>query len=199
MNRLSTRTLGAAGLLLVCCGGAFAHEGHAHPTFASGFLHPFHGLDHLLAMVAVGLLGARHAGHWRWRLPLGFVSGLALGGVLGAYHVGLPGVEMSIAVSVLLFGVLLSLGKSVSPWALAGIALFAGIPHGHAHLMEAGVGTTLGYGAGMVLGSALLHGGGLLAGLGIGKAGLLKDRWQWVAGPSIAAAGIALTVMVAIG
>jgi urease accessory protein len=165
----------------------------------NGLAHPFGGLDHLLAMVAVGLMAARQGKHWRWALPLGFVGGLAMGGLLGALHVGFPAVEMSIAVSVLLFGVLLSLGTAVSPWAFLAIVVIAAFPHGHAHLTEAGAGSVLGYGIGMVLGSAILHTGGVLAGIGIAQARAARERWQWVAGPALACAGLALTIMVATG
>jgi urease accessory protein len=182
-------------VLLGVYGVASAHTGHEHATFGNGLLHPFGGLDHLLAMVAVGLLGARQGGRWRYLLPIGFVASLGVGGLLGAYEIGLPGVELSIALSVLLLGVLLSLGTRVSPWVLGAVVLIAGLPHGHAHLAEAGSGSVIAYGIGMVLGSALLHAGGLLAGLAIGRARTLKDRWQWVAGPSIACAGLVLAVM----
>lgn len=183
-----------AAVLLAWSGVASAHVGHEHATFGNGLLHPFGGLDHLLAMVAVGLLGAKCGMRWRYLLPIGFVGGLALGGLLGALHVALPGVELSIALSVLLFGVLLAFATRVSPWVLAGIVLVAGIPHGYAHLVEAGAGSVFGYGIGMVLGSVLLHTGGLLLGLGIGQAKALRDRWQWVAGPAIACAGLVLAV-----
>lgn len=192
MKRRFVNTFGLLGLLLVS-GTAFAHEGHDHASLGSGFAHPFGGLDHLLAMVAVGLLGARYGKHWRWVLPLGFVAGLGVGGLLGASGVGLPAVEMSIAISVLLFGVMLSLGTKTPAAAAMAVVLLAGLPHGHAHLAETGGGALLGYGLGMVIGSALLHAGGLLAGLAIQKA-LPERRWQRVAGPAFALAGLVLTV-----
>jgi urease accessory protein len=193
MNR-RMKLFSAAAVLLAWSGVASAHVGHEGATFGNGLAHPFGGLDHLLAMVAVGLLGAKCGLRWRYLLPIGFVAGLGLGGLLGAFHVGLPAVELSISLSVLLFGGLLAVSTRVSPWVLAGIVLVAGIPHGHAHLTEAGAGSIVGYGVGMVLGSALLHAGGLLLGLAIGQAKVLRDRWQWVAGPAIACAGLVLAV-----
>jgi urease accessory protein len=184
-----------AAVLLAWSGVASAHVGHEGATFGNGLAHPFGGLDHLLAMVAVGLLGAHRGGHWRYLLPVGFVAGLGLGGLLSAFEIGLPAVELSIALSVLLLGVLLSLGTRVSPWVLGAVVLIAGLPHGHAHLAEAGSGSLIGYGVGMVLGSALLHAGGLLAGLAIGRAKAMQDRWQWVAGSSLACAGLVLAVL----
>lgn len=182
--------------LLVVATGLSAHEGHSEASFGHGVAHPFTGLDHLLAMVAVGLLAARHGGIWRWLLPVGFVAGLGLGGVLGAYTIGLPAVEMSIALSVLLLGVLLSFGTRIPAWSLALIVVAAAIPHGHAHLTEAGSGSVLGYGLGMVIGSAILHMGGLLAGLAIAKPLALRKHWQYAVGPGLACAGLALAVMV---
>lgn len=197
-TRAAFAALASAGVVLFTAGAALAHEGHEPATFGHGFAHPFGGLDHLLAMVAVGLLAARQGGAWRWALPVGFVGGLGLGGVLGAFHVGLPAVEMSIALSVLLFGLLLSLGTKISPWALLVVVIVAALPHGHAHLTEAGAGSAVAYGVGMVLGSGVLHAGGVLVGLGVGQAVATRDHWHWVAGPGLACAGAVLATLLAV-
>lgn len=193
------RGLSTCVLLCLACGALVAHPGHETASFASGWVHPFGGLDHLIAMLAVGLLGARFAGHWRWALPLGFLAGLALGGGASLFAIALPLVEMSIALSVVLFGLLLSFATRLSPWLALGIIAVAGVPHGHAHLAEAGAGSPFGYGLGMLLGSLVLHLGGLLAGLGMMRGAATRRGWQVVAGPMIAVAGLALCVLPFLG
>jgi urease accessory protein len=101
-----------------------------------GFLHPLLGIDHLLAMVTVGLLSAQMGGRAIWTVPLTFVSVMALGGLLGILGVPLPLVEYGIALSVLILGVALFAKRRI-PEALAMVAVgvFA-IFHGHAHGAE---------------------------------------------------------------
>ena len=87
---------------------ALAHPGHESASFLSGFNHPLGGLDHLLAMLAVGLYAAQQAGRARWSLPAGFVLAMLLGAALGASGIRLPAVEAGIAASVLVLGLLLA-------------------------------------------------------------------------------------------
>src|SRR5689334_11687904 len=87
---------------------AFAHTGAGDTNgFAHGFMHPISGLDHVLAMVAVGLLAARLGGRALWLVPLSFVTMMILGGVAGAAGVGLPFVELGISGSILVLGVVI--------------------------------------------------------------------------------------------
>ncbi len=144
---------------------ASAHTGAASAGLLSGLAHPLAGWDHLLAMVAVGLWGARQQGAARWALPLTFVGVMLLGAVLGLGRLALPGVETGIAVSVAVLGMVLLAGRQFKlPAAVALTALFA-VFHGHAHGAElpaaAGIG---GYLAGMALTTALLHLAGIVAG-----------------------------------
>lgn len=154
------RTSLFAATLTAASGAAFAHPGHETASFASGFLHPFGGVDHLLAMVAVGLYAARQSGAARWLLPTVFVLAMLAGAGLGALGFALPAVEPGIALSVLVFGLLVltaaALPLAVSLPLLASFALF----HGFAHHAEMGGARLWTYVAGFALATALLHGGG---------------------------------------
>jgi len=95
-----------ATLLLLSPTLALAHPGHDHAGVLSGIAHPVFGLDHLLAMVAVGLWAAQQSGKARWALPLAFVSSMLVGGLLGFAGIAMPLMETGIAGSVLALGLL---------------------------------------------------------------------------------------------
>ncbi len=152
-----------------------------HPADAAGFVHPFTGLDHLLAMLAVGLWAAQLGGRWTWAVPLAFVASMALGGALGFAGVNLPFVEPMIAASVLVLGLLVALQVRLRYSGLVLVGAFA-IFHGIAHAAEMPAETPrLVYAAGFVLATALLH----AAGVGLG----LLPRARW-AGVPVALAGL---------
>jgi urease accessory protein len=143
---------------------AFAHTGlHLGSGFSSGIAHPFLGLDHLLAMVMVGLWAAQQQGVLRRAAPpVAFVLFMAIGGVLGQSGVGfvLPNVETGIAVSVLGLGLLTAFAVRLPMAAtLALIGVFA-LFHGHAHGAEMPAVALSMYLAGFVLATALLHAAG---------------------------------------
>lgn len=165
---------------------AYAHPGHGAATFGSGLIHPFAGLDHLLAMVAVGLLAARSGGRGLWMLPASFVGFMLVGGLLGLGGIGsrVEPVEWAIAGSVLVFGLMIALLRTV-PLAAAGaiVALFA-LFHGHAHIVEMLHGSALGYMAGMLLGTAILHGAGLAGGITLQR--VAEGRYLRLAGAVVA-------------
>jgi urease accessory protein len=146
---------------------AFAHPGHAeHATFMDGFLHPLTGLDHLLAMIAVGLwsvsLHRNASARQLLALPAAFVAFLLLGIVFGNQHATLPAVEPMIAVSLLVLGIAAGIGRQISQVAaFAVVALFATF-HGYAHGAE--LGGSLAAIAGITLATALLH----VSGIGLG-------------------------------
>jgi urease accessory protein len=154
----------------------------------SGLTHPLSGLDHVLAMLAVGLWGAQLGSPALWLLPVAFPMTMALGGVLGLVGLPLPGVEVGIAVSGIVLGAMvLSEARPSLPVALVLVALFA-IFHGHAHGTELPVGQSgLTYSIGFVAATGCLHGVGIAIGL--------VHRWEWgktflrVAGGVIAAGG----------
>ena len=176
-----------------------ASPAHAHIIDASGagltqgFSHPFSGLDHILAMVAVGIWAAQAGRPSLWVLPAVFPLARAGGGLLGVAGVPVPGVEAGIAASVLGIGLLIAFqAKPPIALSIALVALFA-LFHGHSHGTELPqAASPLLYGLGFVVATAILH----AIGLGIGFAmrlpkGMMAVR---VGGGAIAAAGIALFI-----
>jgi urease accessory protein len=113
---------------------AMAHSGHGLETAFAGFMHPFTGIDHLLVMVAIGLWAAKSGGSIRWQLPFVFVFSMLIGAVLGANLVVINGLEVLIALSVVVMGLMLNLHfhihKLVQFVATAMIALLHGLAHG---------------------------------------------------------------------
>jgi len=181
--------LAAATLALV--GPAHAHTGLDVGGFPAGFMHPFGGLDHLLAMVGVGLWAAQLGGRALWLVPLSFVGVMVLGGALGMAGFEPPGVEGGILGSVLLLGLLVAWAPRL-PLAVpvAAVALFA-IFHGLAHGAELPAGSSgLTYAIGFALATALLHGAGLAAGA---MAAVRLGAWsQRAAGAAIAGLAVVL-------
>src|ERR1700742_3769281 len=98
------RRFAAPLILLASTGPVLAHTGHGASGFAQGFIHPLGGLDHVLAMVAVGLYAAMIGGRALWLIPAAFLGAMALGGALGVTGYGLPYTEIGIAVSVIVLG-----------------------------------------------------------------------------------------------
>jgi urease accessory protein len=134
--RNSTSKILFGVLLLGASGAAFAHPGHGASGFAAGLAHPFSGLDHLLAMVAVGIWAVQNGGRRVWLLPVTFMTLLVVGAGLGMYGQPLPGVESGIAASVLALGLLVALSLRVSAALSAGITAVFGLLHGYAHGVE---------------------------------------------------------------
>jgi urease accessory protein len=193
LSRLAALTIALA----IVPSTAFAHTGVGDTSgFAHGFMHPVGGLDHVLAMVAVGLLAARLGGRALWLVPLSFITMMILGGIAGVGGVGLPFVETGIAGSILVLGFVIALGRRISTaFAMAMVGFFA-IFHGHAHGTEMPVDAAgLAYGAGFALATALLHAAGLALGLGADRlAGTWSARASRIAGGVMAAAGAGLMV-----
>lgn len=171
---------------------SMAHEGHE--AIGSGFLvgltHPMMGIDHLLAMVAVGLWGAHLGGNARWQLPLAFVGTMLLGTFVGITGFVLAGTEMMIAMSIVAFGLALTFRRAIKPIiAIAACSVFA-LFHGAAHAAEAPTWAHLvNYVAGFITATALLH----VAGLAIGsRMKLAHQRVIQIVGFMILLAGGAL-------
>lgn len=189
-HSLSTAGVAFAGLTAVAT-GASAHPGHeAVANFSSGLAHPVLGADHVLAMVAVGLLAARFGGRALVLLPAAFVAAMLAGGLLGAGLGGLPAVEPGILASIIVLGLAASVGTLVPAGvALALTAVFA-VFHGAAHGMEMPAsGPAAAYFAGFALSTALLHAAGIGLGLIASRMGRMASN---AAGLSVAAAGIAM-------
>ncbi|WP_426124911.1 HupE/UreJ family protein [Pseudomonas sp. PSPC2-3] len=155
------KKLFAAAALLLAPALAFAHPGHGDNGLMAGISHPLGGLDHLLAMLAVGLWAAQQKGAARWALPCTFVATLLLGGLLGFEGLALPALESGIAASVLALG--LAVALAVRPplfMALGATALFA-LFHGVAHGLELpDMSSPWAYAAGFVGATAVLHAAG---------------------------------------
>ncbi len=167
---------------------AFAHSGHDQSGLLAGMAHPLGGLDHLLAMLAVGLWAAQQKGSARWALPLTFVISMLFGGLAGFDGLQVPGLEGGIAASVLAFGLLVAVAARL-PMALALTltGLFA-LSHGVAHGLELPqMAEPVSYALGFLAATAALHAVGYalvrvlplaaaplvrLAGLGSAGAGL---------------------------
>ncbi|HVX13218.1 MAG TPA: HupE/UreJ family protein [Pirellulales bacterium] len=147
---------------------ALAHPGHGAGDFLAGFEHPIFGFDHLLAMVAVGLLALRIGGRALWLLPSAFMAGMLLGGALGLLGLPLPGVEHLILATVLLLGLFVAAHATIPlRWAVPCMTVFA-VFHGHAHAAEmADGGAFASYACGFLLATAFLHAAGIMAGLAL--------------------------------
>jgi urease accessory protein len=174
---------------------ALAHTGIGGTTgLAHGFLHPVGGIDHVLAMVAVGLLAALRGGAALWLVPSAFVTMMAVGGFLGMAGVGIPFAEIGIGLSVVVFGTAVALPRIMPVAAALALVGFFAVFHGYAHGAEMpDTASGFEYGFGFVLATALLHLAGIALGLGIGKMGELEGRRvARVAGGSMALAGVTI-------
>lgn len=172
-------------IILSSAGPAMAHSGvGVTGGFASGFLHPILGWDHVVAMVAVGLWGAFLGAPAIWLLPVVFPLVMACGGALGVFGVPVPAVEVGIAGSAVVLGLLVALAARPPLWAAAVIVGVFAIFHGHAHgteLPEAA--NVFAYAVGFVLGTGLLHMIGIAFGLLV----------RWPAGQyAVRAGGVAI-------
>ncbi|MBB2671826.1 UNVERIFIED_ORG: urease accessory protein [Rhizobium esperanzae] len=150
----------------------------AHPAvgeaagFSHGFAHPLSGLDHVLAMVMVGVLAFQLGGRALWLLPATFIMMMAIGGALGVVGVNVPFVEIGIAFSVIVLGTVVALNVRAPLAAALGMVGFFAIFHGHAHgaeMPEDAAGAA--YAAGFMIATALLHVAGLSLGYVISRAG----------------------------
>jgi urease accessory protein len=152
------RNLAFAALLLVP-ERALAHAtGDVAGGLASGFLHPISGLDHVVAMVAVGLWGCQLRKAAIWILPVTFPIVMAFGGVLGVRGIPMPPVEIGIALSAIVLGAVVALAARPPLWVAAVIVGVFAVFHGYAHGVELpGSAAPLAYGAGFVLTTGMLH------------------------------------------
>ena len=184
--------------LLGLAGAAQAHVGHegGHAaTFFSGLAHPVSGMDHLLAMVAVGLWSAVAMPQRRWQAPALFVGVMALGALLAHTGLALPlgdSLEWLIAASVILLGGLLVSGTAL-PLAIGlPVVAASALLHGTAHGLEMMTRESfLAYGAGFVLATALLHLGGMGLGAALQRVRAVLPR---LAGALIGGAGLFMLV-----
>ncbi len=173
---------------------AQAHTGVASTGgFAHGFSHPLGGLDHLCAMIAVGLWAAQMGGRAIWAVPLTFVSVMALGGFLGMTQMHLPLVETGLVLSVLMLGVFIAAAARLPLAASVVIVGLFALCHGVAHGSEMPVAASgLTFALGFVLATSLLHTVGIGLGVGIQKAS--QPLVVRLTGGAIALCGLCLWV-----
>lgn len=145
---------------------AEAHIGTGLPGgFASGFLHPFNGIDHLLAMFSVGLWGAFLGRPLIYVLPVIFPAMMVAGAMLGMFAVPMPPVEIAIALSVVVLGGCIALSLKAPIWAASLVVAVFAVFHGYAHGKELpSAADPVSYSAGFVMATGLLH----VAGIGLG-------------------------------
>jgi urease accessory protein len=170
----------------------------AHPLlgtqsgFSNGFFHPLSGLDHILAMLAVGIWAAQMGGKVKWIIPVTFVGLMSLGGVLGMNNISLPFAEIGILVSVVVLGVLILAGVKL-PMLVSSIlvGVFA-LCHGHTHGTELPAAASgVMYAAGFALTTIVLH----LSGIGFGSVvnKIANEKIVKLSGAMIAIAGLFLS------
>jgi urease accessory protein len=194
-RRIAFRAALAVAAIAASSSGALAHTGAEHAlSFASGFAHPWTGLDHVLAMVAVGLWAGLVGGRALWAWPAAFVGVMLLGGALGMAGATLPMVESGILASVVVLGLLVLAAVKLPTAAGAALVAAFALLHGHTHGAELPAeGAAVSYFLGFALATATLHA------LGIGVAYMAAgDRGRLVvrgAGALVAAAGVALALV----
>lgn len=187
---MRAKQLTLAALLTLMAMPAEAHIKQGEATgFLSGLAHPVSGLDHIIAMVAVGLWGAQLGVPAIWLLPVTFPMVMAFGGFLGLIGIPLPGVEIGIALSGVLLGAMVLLEVKAPLYVAAALVGVFGLYHGHAHGAELPPGENgLLYSLGFVLATGALH----AAGIAIGTV----YRWNWgrtalrLAGAGISLGGV---------
>ncbi len=171
MQEKNIRRVAAAALLAGLAGAAQAHTGHGTHSLMEGLAHPF-GLDHLLAMVAVGVWSVSALPQGKaWQGPATFLLALVISAALGAAGVTVPYLEHAISLSVVLFGLMLVVVQRAMPVVLGlGLIAAASSLHGLAHGAETPETGFAGYAAGFMLTTAVLH----VSGVGVG---LAIQRW----------------------
>jgi urease accessory protein len=163
-------------LVLMSClpAMAYAHigQGDVAGGFTSGLLHPVSGLDHVVAMVAVGIWGAQLGAPAIWILPVTFPVVMSFGGVLGGMGVPIPGIEIGIALSGIILGGMVVFAAKPPIWVAAVVVGLFAIFHGHAHGAELPESANaIAYSMGFVMATGSLHALGILIGV--------LNRWPW--------------------
>ncbi|HEX8311759.1 MAG TPA: HupE/UreJ family protein [Chthoniobacteraceae bacterium] len=189
--RTTLKSWGAVAALTLLPNLAHAHPGHDTAGLAEGFAHPLLGLDHILAMLAVGLWAVQLGGRAFWVVPASFVTSMILGGALGISGMALPFAEQGILASVLILGLLIAAAARLPLVASAVLVGAFSIFHGFAHGAEMPIDASgLSYGGGFVAATALLHGAGIAAGLMARQ--FAQAQWIRAAGGAIALAAVLL-------
>ena len=182
----------SAMTMLTAATPALAHTGHgAASGLLAGISHPMGGLDHVLAMVSVGLFAAVLGGRALWALPASFVGMMLVGGALGLSGIAVPAVEFGIAMSIVVLGAIVTWGRQWPIQAAAALVGVFAVFHGYAHGAEIPTGSdAVLYCLGFALVTAMLHGAGIAAGrLTLGHAAMMR-----LAGAAVSASGIVIAL-----
>jgi urease accessory protein len=193
MKRAVLTTLTAVFVLAPAI--ALAHAGHGDTSgLMHGLTHPITGIDHVLAMVAVGVLSAQLSGRALWLVPLSFVGVMAVAGGFGMAGIQLPFAEAGIALSVIVLGLAVAFRLNLPVLAAMALVGFFAVFHGYVHGAEMPAAASgLPYAAGFVGATALLHGVGVGLGLLVGlEGGKLGRRVVQAGGGAMALLGIAV-------
>lgn len=189
MKKASFSSIGLALLAFALPLSAEAHQVGGY-GFASGATHPLFGLDHLLAMAAVGAIAVRMGGKALWVIPATFVAAMIGGGMIAFSGATLPGVEVAIGLSVLISGIVMAAGKDIHFRSVAVATSFFALFHGHAHGQEMPLlAHPALYASGFVFSTVAIHGTGVLVGRYIAKTRLSAEVFRF-AGASVGLAGI---------
>ncbi|AEF56165.1 HupE/UreJ family protein [Marinomonas posidonica] len=181
-------------ILMIVSTTALAHSGHQTTSWMAGLSHPFGGLDHLLALFAVGFWAAKVGGRVQWAVPLTFLVMMLVGGGAGMLMTSLPFVEQGIVLSVIVLGTLILAAKRLplgfSVLMTGGFAMF----HGAAHSIEMPVnGMFWQYAVGFMMASILLQGAGFAVGKWLNRQG--TEFINRAIGTVIAAIGMSLAML----
>jgi urease accessory protein len=184
-NRACWVVFVAACLLRPALALAHVGQGDVSGGFLAGVEHPIFGLDHVVAMVAVGIWGAQLGQPAIWVLPVTFPLVMAFGGVLGGLGVPIPGIEIGIAVSAIALGAMVMLTARPPLWVAAVLVAVFAIFHGYAHGAELPESANaISYAMGFVVATGCLHAFGILLGV--------ANRWR-VGGQALRAGGGLIT------
>ena len=180
----------------------FAHTGVSDThDFLHGFSHPIAGLDHVLAMVAVGVVAAQLGGRALWTVPASFVVTMAVAGVCGMTGLALPYTEVGIAVSLVVLGAVFAFNVRLPMAMMAALVALFAVFHGYAHGMEMPESLSgIAFGSGFILATSLLHGVGIGLGFGVKRIGVERGRpLTQTAGALVALVGLAGLAGISIG
>ena len=159
-------------------------------SFATGFAHPVGGIDHILAMVAVGVWGVLAGGRALWVWPTAFVSTMLSGFAAATLGLHVPWVPAAVSASIIVLGLMVALAVKAPVWSGAVLVGLFAFFHGHAHGTEAVAASLVAYGAGFALATAGLHAAGI--GLALGAQGSIGKRAVQAMGALTVLGGLAL-------
>jgi urease accessory protein len=192
LHSLTRVLIPATVLLLPSIAGA--HDGLPHVSFADGLLHPFAGLDHALAALAVGLLAGRLQTRQAWLVPLAFMTAMIVGALLSLSGIAVPVTEFMVALSLVAVGFSVAAPHALG---LAGAAVLVGffaLFHGYAHGLEARGGTFAHYIVGLALSTGLLHALGVSTALALRRGALPREPTLRLLGRLVMIAGVVIVV-----